>query len=246
VIAPIAVALALVVGGIAYANRSSSDPTDAGPGAASSVMGTASTAAAPSSAASSPTPSSAAPSSSAPSSPQPSATPDSSRAKSALTACQKKVRQGDKVLEQAKIGVGHWATHVQAQTDADSSRITIEEMDGKFAKTRLAGPADQKRYADALFDYRKLKGSCAAVEGATKPVATALAKCAERAKEQRPVMTAAAAGMKDWKSHLAAMQRSREGHVENAEAVWLKAWRAAPPHIKAYQKAAAAFDAPSC
>jgi hypothetical protein len=209
-------------------------------------MGTASTAAPTPAAQSTSEPTTPQPSTPKPTTPKPSAAPDSSQARSALTACQKKVRQGDRVLKQAKTGVGHWATHVQAQTDADNSRITVAEMAGTFKSTRLAGPADQKRYADALFDYRKLKGSCRAVKGAPKAVAAALAKCAQRAREQQPVMTAAAAAMKDWRSHLAAMQRSSEGHVANAEEVWLRAWRAAPPHIKAYKKAAAAFDAPAC
>ena len=60
------------------------------------------------------------------------------------------------------------------------------------------------------------------------------------------MLAAAADGMADWKSHLAAMQRNAEDHVRNAQGVWLRAWRAAPPHIKAYKKAAADFDAPKC
>jgi hypothetical protein len=156
------------------------------------------------------------------------------------------VRAGDKVVEAADLGVGHWATHVQAQTDANRAKITVATMKGKFAKTRLAGPADQKRYADAMSDYHKADRSCDTVKGATQKVAAALTKCSQRSKAQRPVIRAAAPAMKDWRSHLAAMQRSREGHVVNAEAIWLKAWRAAPPHIKAYQKAAGDFDAPSC
>ena len=60
------------------------------------------------------------------------------------------------------------------------------------------------------------------------------------------MMAAGADGMADWKSHVAAMQRNAETHVRNAQGVWLAAWRAAPPHIKAYKKAAADFDAPKC
>jgi hypothetical protein len=97
-----------------------------------------------------------------------------------------------------------------------------------------------------LSDYDKTEGSCGTVKAAPKKVATALAKCSQRSKAQRPVIRAAAPAMKDWRRHLAAMQRSRKGHVVNAEGVWLKAWRAAPPHIKAYQKAVAHFDAPTC
>ena len=52
--------------------------------------------------------------------------------------------------------------------------------------------------------------------------------------------------MGDWKSHLADMQRSREVHVDNAQQVWLEAYRAAPPNINAYEKALRRFDPPRC
>ena len=45
---------------------------------------------------------------------------------------------------------------------------------------------------------------------------------------------------------VAAMQRSRQGHVENAQAIWIRAWRAAPKHLDPYEKATADFDAPRC
>lgn len=163
-----------------------------------------------------------------------------------LASCRAKVRAADKVLAEAKIGVTHWAAHVQAQTDANSDKITVGQMNGKFKVTRLEGPADQSRYRKALTAYEDLKGSCKPVSGADSSVAASLGKCADRAQAQRPVLAAAAVGMADWRSHLAAMQRSRMTHVDDAEGVWLRAWRAAPPHIRAYQKAVAHFDAPSC
>ena len=119
-------------------------------------------------------------------------------------------------------------------------------MGALFKKTRLAGPADQQRYRDALSKYEDLNGSCDKVKGATASVAEKLSNCRDRAKAQKPVLAAAADGMADWKSHLAAMQRNATTHVPHAESVWLRAWRAAPPHIEAYKKAAADFDAPKC
>ena len=52
--------------------------------------------------------------------------------------------------------------------------------------------------------------------------------------------------MRDWRNHLADMQRSRETHVKNAQGVWIRAYRAAPPNINAYEKAIENFDAPRC
>ena len=163
-----------------------------------------------------------------------------------MTACQRKVDAADKVLSAARTGVLHWATHVQAETDADAGKISTSLMQARFAKTRVAGPGDQSRYAKARSEYQKLDGSCAKVKGASASVAGKLADCRERADAQKPVLAAAANGMADWKNHLAAMQRSREGHVRNAQGVWLEAWRAAPPHINAYKKAYANFRAPKC
>ncbi len=164
----------------------------------------------------------------------------------ALKACQRKVRAADDVLAAAKVGVRHWAIHVQAQTDANAARITPKAMNALFKETRLAGPADHQRYGDALDTYEDLNGSCDKVEGASAKVADKLSDCRDRARAQKPVLAAAADGMADWKSHLAAMQRNAESHVRDAQGVWLRAWRAAPPHIKAYKKAAADFDAPKC
>jgi hypothetical protein len=59
-------------------------------------------------------------------------------------------------------------------------------------------------------------------------------------------MRAAAPAMGDWKQHLADMQRSREVHLENAQRIWIEAYKAAPPNINAYKKAVREFKAPSC
>ncbi len=234
---PIAAAVVLLGGGALAAHQLGQDSaTETGTNTTPSVMATQSTA--PPSATWEPSPTdsgSAGPSSSA-----------DDAAQRRLENCQAKVRAGDKVLKAARTGVSHWTTHVQAQTDANTNKISVAAMNGEFKKTRLLGPADQKRYADALSDYKDEDGSCRPVEDAGADVSASLDRCDQRSDDQKPVMKAAAAAMADWKSHLAAMQRSREGHVENAEEVWIAAWRAAPPDIKAYTKAAEAYDPPRC
>jgi hypothetical protein len=79
----------------------------------------------------------------------PTPSPASATAKKALEACQAKVSAADEVLKQGKIGVLHWATHVQAQRDNLDDKITVEQMKARFKKTRLKGPDDLKRYDDA-------------------------------------------------------------------------------------------------
>jgi hypothetical protein len=52
--------------------------------------------------------------------------------------------------------------------------------------------------------------------------------------------------MKDWAAHLAAMQRNKIQHQANAQQIWVKAYRAAPTHINAFNRALKDYDPPSC
>jgi hypothetical protein len=160
--------------------------------------------------------------------------------------CRDRVRATDRVLEAAEAGITHWSAHVAAERRAAAGKITVDERQAIFRRTRLAGPTDQQRYTEAVKDHRKITASCGEVEDADAKIRTVLAKCQKRSKAQRPVLAAAADAMRDWKNHLADMQRSREVHVQNAQGIWLEAYRAAHPHIKAYDKAVDKFDAPRC
>ena len=65
------------------------------------------------------------------SSPSPSATSSptaSAASQEALAACQTRVRAADDVLKQGKIGVLHWAEHIQAQKDNLEGKATVDEM----------------------------------------------------------------------------------------------------------------------
>jgi hypothetical protein len=178
------------------------------------------------------------------------ARPASEQAVQAMESCRERVRAADEVLEQAQTGIGHWAAHVGAERDAQAGRISVEDRQAIFKATRLQGPADQKRYADALAAYDRVRdASCDEVDEADEAdeeVTATLASCQQRASAQAPVLKAAAGAMGDWKSHLAAMQRSREVHVADAQEVWLDAYRAAPKNLDAYDEAKREFDAPDC
>jgi hypothetical protein len=233
-IIPLAVAVALVAGGLFAAWKLWPDATTAGPQAQSSTT-----------AAESPA------SSTAVSSPSPSETtsPASAAAEEALAACQTRVRAADDVLKQGKIGVENWTEHVQAQKDYNADKATTDEMKARFKKTRLRGPNDLKRYNEALATYKDLDGSCVKVEGADSEVAASLATCQKRSKAQEPVLQATAAGMKDWKAHQQFMQRNalhQAGSPSAALATWLKQYNAAPKNINAFKKADKNFDAPEC
>ena len=235
VIIPLAVAAALLVGGSFAAVKFWPDATTAGPQPESSATVESQ---APSTAESSPSPTESA-----------TASPASAASKKALKACQQKVEAADEVLKQGNTGVLHWASHVQAQTDNLDGKISVDEMRTRFKKTRVKGPADLKRYDDALSSYEDLKGSCGKVKDADSAVAAALAKCEKRSKAQKTVMAATAAGMKDWKNHQKLMQANKEhqaGTPAEAQQEWLQQYHAAPKNIKAFKKATADFKAPSC
>ena len=236
VIVPLAVAAALLVGGSVAAWKFWPSTTTAGPQAESSTIAAESQA--PSTAESSPSPSTT-----------PSTDAASAAAAEALEACQAKVKAADEVRKQGKIGVLHWVAHVQAQTDNFDGKIDVEEMRNRFKETRVKGPADLKHYNEALATYKELDGSCAKVTEADAAVAASLKKCSDRSKALRPVLEATADGMKDWKAHQKQMQANAEhqaGSPKEAQAAWLKQYRAAPRNIKAFKKATKNFDAPSC
>ena len=165
-----------------------------------------------------------------------------------MKACQDRVEAADEVLDKGRTGVRHWEAHVDAERRAEARTISITKRQQIFKETRLKGPEDQKRYADALRAYDKVKdASCGKTTGADAKVATTLAKCQQRAKAQDRVMKTAADAMGDWKRHLADMQRSAVQHNSNAQQIWINSYKAAPPHINAYEKAAGAFKkAPKC
>jgi hypothetical protein len=161
---------------------------------------------------------------------------------SALNACRDRVKAADEVLEQARTGVRHWEAHVGAEREAAEGSISIAKRQKIFKETRQQGPGDQNRYANALRAYDKVKdASCGKTEGADADVAATLARCQQRVAAQRPVLRTAAAAMGDWKQHLADMQRSAVEHNRDAQQVWIEAYKAAPPNINAYNRAAREF-----
>ena len=154
------------------------------------------------------------------------------------------------MLKQGETGVSNWMDHVQVQTDDFAGKLTDEERKARFAKTRVKGPGDLKRYEDALDAYKNLDGSCDTVDGADSTVAAALKKCNERSEAQEPVLKATAAGMDDWKAHVKFMQYNKEHPDPDAAADrqtdWMKQYNGAPKNIKAFKKATEDFKAPDC
>ena len=253
VVVPV-ILLALLIGVIVAATRGLSGDgvatTDAPGSDTPSVLATAQTAEpeeSPSDTGSAGSDSSPSSDPSATSSGQPSTDAASEKVQQALQSCRAKLRARDGVISAADTGVGHWSEHVQAQTDANSGKISASDMQAIFKRTRLAGPADLKRYQAALAADRSSSGACTAPAGASAAQRTQFASCVKRSRAQEPALASGKAAMADWQSHLRAMQMSRMGHVNDAQGVWIRAWRAAPEDISAYKSAKTSYaDAPAC
>ncbi len=165
----------------------------------------------------------------------------------AVAGCQHRVRSRDTVIARAATGIEHWHEHIQAQTDADAGRITPEGMKRSFMRTRLEGPSDVASYSGALDIAASQSGSCGTPKGAPASVAATMSRCAQRMAAQRPVLVAGAAGMDDWSAHLAFMRKNKTHPIDHAQTMWIDQWRAAPPHIAAFENAQSTFGpAPSC
>lgn len=187
------------------------------------------------------------PTSSADSSPASSPSDTASAQPAALRACAQEVEGAAKVVAAAEEGVENWHKHVQARTDMLHGTMSVEEMDRMWEMTKVAGPTDQRRFHAALDTYDP---SPACDDLADAPGAAAAASdCAARYDSAQKAVDAAEAAMADWQSHLVNMAAYAAGKMpaHEAQAKWVEAWRNAPPHINAYEKARETLaDAPSC
>lgn len=176
-----------------------------------------------------------------------SATPDTSAARQALQTCRTKVGTQQAVVDEASTGIDHWRRHVQAQTDLFDGRISEEQMKAEFKATKTAGPDDVRRYEAAVAANAAQGAGCETVSGAPAELAGQLEACTRRSDGLGAGLGQADTTMGDWKSHLAAMQRSSTSHVPHAQDIWLEAWKAAPPNLNAWAETQRAIaGAPAC
>ncbi len=185
---------------------------------------------------------------SASSSPTSGPSASASQEPAALRACAREITAAQKVVSAAKPGVAHWHQHVQARTDMLEGRMSVSKMDAMWKATRLAGPADQRRFRGAMDSYHP-SPACTHLGSVPAADKKAAADCRVRYRRAQTAVDAAKAAMADWRSHLNDMAAFAAGKVSTQQAQdnWVEAWSSAPPHIKAYEKARTALnDAPSC
>jgi serine/threonine protein kinase len=168
------------------------------------------------------------------------------RAEQLLTDCQRKVRAGETVIKRAKAGVSNLSERVQARTDPNSGRINLEATKRTFAPAGVAEPKEIKRYKAAVKAYADYRQPCTQVPKAPIEIATQLGKYARCDRAQEPVLAAAADLLVDWEYLQAEMRRSRTDQLDDVESVWIRTWIAAAPHITAWNKAIAQYQASKC
>lgn len=168
----------------------------------------------------------------------------------AATACRDSTAAAQAVVDAARIGVDHWAAHVQSRTDLFAGKITGDEMRAIWKATRLAGPNDVAGLNKALVAYKPQADACAQ-ERSTVPSdpADRVEHCLQRHEAAQAAVDAGRAAVGDWESHLEAMARFKAGDFDAAHAqhLWVQAWKEAPVNINAFRTAEQALQkAPAC
>lgn len=178
-----------------------------------------------------------------------SATSDSpsaaSSATAALSSCREQVDRADAAIGAGRTGIDHWNRHVQAQTDALAGRISGGQLATILRETREPGDHDVSAWLAARNAWKDDPTACSGVTGASPADAAALGSCGRRLNALRAALPPAAAAMKDWEHHLSSMTLDEQLGEANQE--WLAAWKTAPDHIQAWQKADEKLGgAPAC
>jgi hypothetical protein len=161
-------------------------------------------------------------------------------------ACSAEVAAAEQVVSAAATGVRHWSAHVRARTDMLKGRISESRMDAVWKRTQDAGPADQRRFQDALQQYGGRLPCADQVSGRQTEAMTA---CVTRSETAITAVVAAQEAMGQWRSHLHHMATYADGGMTSGKAqrLWVFAWREAPEHISTYRDARQALlEAPAC
>ncbi len=147
--------------------------------------------------------------------------------------CVAEVAAADGEVSAARVAAGHWREHVQARTALLAGRISQPTTKAIWKRTRLAGPADIRRLADATAARQRVRGGCANVPGAAGEA------CRQRLTALAAAAAAGRAAARDWQAHLAMMATHKAGGMDDqqAQAIWVAAWRAAPANLTAFAEA---------
>ncbi|WP_410790440.1 hypothetical protein [Kribbella sp. C-35] len=161
----------------------------------------------------------------------------------AMSGCARELAAAENVLAAARVGIGHWAEHVQARTELLAG--IKPKVSAIWKGTRLAGPADLQRYDDDAKVLATLSGVCSAVTATSSE----LSVCKRRAQVVGDALATGRAAMGDWRSHQAAMAAHKAGDFDaaHAQTLWVAAWTAAPKNINAFKAADARLSTtPPC
>jgi hypothetical protein len=165
-----------------------------------------------------------------------------------LRACAASVNSAERAVTVAGTGVGHWRRHVKARTDMLEGRISEKRMHAIWARTKAAGPGDQKRFDEAMRASDRLS-RCGRMRGVPATDRTMADHCRERARAATRALSSGEAAMKDWRVHLANMAKYAHNKMSASMAQdrWVRAWRNAPKNISRFRAARATLNgAPRC
>jgi len=191
------------------------------------------------------------PSVTAPVTPSATSSTSGSALEDSLVACRDAVAAADAALIEARTGVDHWATHVQARVDFEAGLVDEATQKQRWADTRVLGPGDQARFAAADAVFQPHAGACAEVNLAAESTAlgTSVQACQQRAAALAAAIEAGRAAMTNWSNHLADMKARVDGAIDSTEGGdrWDHAFHLAPGNINAFRQADTALSqVPAC
>lgn len=177
---------------------------------------------------------------------EPSASPDGQPDADPLKGCAAAVERATDVVAAARVGVGHWQSHVQARTNMLADRISEKQMNAVYEATTKHAPADHDRFRKAMADF---KGGLPCENLRSADGGEAASDCLARSEAATKAVSAARNAMTDWISHAHHMAAYEDGGMSTGKALrlWVKAWRSAPRDIKAFDQASRELaKAPPC
>ena len=146
--------------------------------------------------------------------PPPSAT--SGPGRSARRACRAQEAAAGVLVSAARTGIAHLKVHVGAHEAWRAGDLDEQTKDARYRATRLAGPGDLRRYADAEAAYQD------AADTADDACARTARRCARRLRALEGSMAAAEPAMAHWEEHLANMADFAAGKfdADRANTLW--------------------------
>ncbi len=160
-----------------------------------------------------------------------------------LKKCRGELKSADKVVKAARTGIRHLKVHIGAHQAWISGQITEDKKSATYKRTRLLGPGDLERYANALTSYADADANAA------ETCASQSGDCKRRSRALGASLAAGDQGIAHWDQHLTNMADFAAGEFDatRAQQLWDQTRAQMPQMTRPWNKAERKLDrAPRC